>query len=180
MHEPTALPCPARQRLAQIARQEAEVGRCGGANGAGSEIERYLGVFREALNLNCETTRYSDPSVGYDWCCAFVYYCCLQAGFRFLPKPEPAYHFTLAAVPAWHHWAVAGGFFHPAETARPEPGDIVLFNHVAAGEQFDHVGIAIEVSADFVRCAEGNVANRTGLFERPFSCVAGYVRLPAE
>jgi len=169
---------PSRRKLASIARQEAELQLRGNANRAGSAIERYLSVFREALNLNCETTRYSDLNTGYRWCCAFVYYCCLQAGFRFPPKPELDYRYTLAAVPAWHHWAMTDGFLLPADSATPEAGDIVPFNCVDVGQPLDHIGIALEITPAFVLCAEGGNENRTGLFERPFTCIAGYVRLP--
>ena len=174
----TIPPRPSRTDLAALARSEAELRLQGDNNHAGPEIERYLAVFREALNLNCETDRFSDPSVGYSWCCAFVYYCCLQAGFRFPPKPVPTHRYTLAAVPAWHQWAVGEGFFHPVTTVTPEPGDIVLFNHIACGQPLDHIGIVVEVTSGFALCAEGNVENRTGLFERSFSCIAGFVRLP--
>src|SRR5688572_27180188 len=76
-----------RSTLAKIARREGEKWLQGDANQAGPAIEPYLSVFREALNLNCESDHYSDLDVGYSWCCAFAYYCCLQAGFRFPPKP---------------------------------------------------------------------------------------------
>lgn len=174
----TVITPPSRQKLAMIARREAGLRKQGDANLAGAEIERYLALFREALNRNCETDRFSDPGVGYSWCCAFVYYCCLQAGFRFPPKPVPSYRYTLAAVPAWQHWAESGGFFLSADGATPESGDIVLFNQVASGQPLDHMGIALEVTPTSVLCAEGNVENCTGLFEHPFSCAAGYVRLP--
>ena len=167
-----------REKLAEVARREGEMQRRGDANLAGPEIEQYLAVFREALNRNCESEQFSDLKVGYRWCAAFVYYCCLEAGFQFPPKPEPEYRYTLAAVPAWHHWAMSGGFFHPVETATPKPGDIALFNHVDSGEPLDHMGIVVEVRLWSVLCAEGNHQNSTGIFERPLSCVAGFVRLP--
>jgi hypothetical protein len=126
---------------------------------------------------NCETIRYSDPAIGYSWCCAFVYYCCLQAGFRFPPKPVPSYRYTLAAVPAWHYWAVTEGFFHSGDRSEPEVGDIVLFNHVDSKQPLDHIGVAVEIAPCFVVCAEGSIEDRTG-FERSRSCIAGYVRLP--
>lgn len=170
--------CSARTRLADIARREGKRRLQGNASLAGPAIEPYLAVFREALNRNCESDRFSDLSVGYSWCCAFVYFCCLQAGFQVAPKPVATYRYTLAAVPAWQHWAAAEGFFLPGDTATAEPGDIVLFNRVASGEPLDHIGIIVEVTPASILCAEGNVENRTGLFERPFSSVAGYVRLP--
>src|SRR4051794_33801846 len=99
-----------RKRLAVIAENEARLELAGNANMAGPAIERYLSVFRDAMNEHGSTTRYADLNAGYHWCCAFVYYCCLQAGFRFPPKPVAGARCTLAAVPSWREWAVAGGF----------------------------------------------------------------------
>jgi hypothetical protein len=167
-----------RAFLAQVARREATLGLAGNAQMAGPAIERYLSVLREALNLNASTNKYSDPAVGFDWCGAFVYYCCLEAGFRFPPKPVPTYRYTLGAVPAWHHWAVTSGFFHPTGSTPPSPGDIALFNRVYDDHPLDHIGIVLEVTADGVQTAEGNNANRTGIFSRPFEVIEGFVRLP--
>lgn len=178
MMSPSSFRHGSRLQLVEVSRREAERRLQGDANNAGAAIEQYLAVFRDALNLNCESDRFSDLNVGYSWCCAFVYYCCLQAGFQFPPKPMPGYRYTLAAVPAWQHWAAAKGFFFSSDTATTEPGDIVLFNNVAVGQPLDHIGIVVDVTPTSILCAEGNVENRTGLFERPFSCVVGYVRLP--
>jgi hypothetical protein len=167
-----------RACLAQVARREASLGLAGDAQKAGPEIERYLAVLREALNLNASTGKYSDPAVGFDWCGAFVYYCCLQAGFQFPPKPVPAYRYTLGAVPAWHHWATAGGFFHSTGSTQPGLGDIALFNRVYDDHPLDHIGIVVEVNATGVQTAEGNNANRTGIFARTFDMIEGFVRLP--
>lgn len=59
-----------------------------------------------------------------------------------------------------------------------EMGDIVLFNSVYTGQPMDHAGIVLAVASAEVLSAEGNVENRTGIFERPYSSLAGYVRLP--
>jgi len=169
---------PTRRLLASIARHEAAYERAGNADKAGAEIERYLAVFRDAMNEHGSTTVYSDLSVGYHWCCAFVYYCCLQAGFCFPPKPVPGSRTTLAAVPAWYEWASGEGFYHPATESLARVGDIALFNNVYNSNPLDHIGVVVEVAPTFVLCAEGNLGNRTGFFERPYSCIAGYVRLP--
>jgi hypothetical protein len=118
-----------RHPLAAIARREAEQERTGDASMAGPAIEPYLAVLREALNRNGSTEMYSDRSVGFHWCGAFVYFCCLEAGFRFSPKPVEDYRHTLGAVPAWHHWARLRGFFHQVGAVEPEPGDIGIFRN---------------------------------------------------
>jgi len=168
----------ARRLLAAVAQREAALERAGNAQMAGEAIEPYLATLREALNQNCRSTEYSDLAKGYHWCCAFVYYCCLQAGFRFPPKPVPSYRYTLAAVPAWHHWAQAEGFFLPAGSSSPEHGDIVLYNNVACGQPLDHIGIVVEVIPEGILSAEGNNDNRAGIFPRISSAAEGYVRLP--
>jgi len=166
-----------RGHLAEIARREAALERAGNAQMAGEAIEPYLATFRDALNQNCDSTEYSDRAKGYHWCCAFVYYCCLQAGFRFPPKPVASYQYTLAAVPAWHHWALQEGFFCPAPSSTPELGDIALYNRVASGQPFDHIGIVVAVISEGILSAEGNNHNRAGVFPREISAVEGYVRL---
>jgi hypothetical protein len=54
----------------------------------------------------------------------------------------------------------------------------VLFNRIVEDRPLDHIGIIVEVRPSSILCAEGNVENRTGIFERAFSVVAGYVQLP--
>jgi hypothetical protein len=169
-----------RARLAEVARREGALKLSGDAQKAGPAIERYLSVLREALNRNANSTQYSDLAVGFDWCGAFVYYCCLEAGFRFPPKPVETFRYTLGAVRAWHHWAVAGDFFLPIGTSTPQPGDIALFNHVFDGNSFDHLGVVVAILPDGVQTAEGNNANRTGIFFRPFAVIEGFVRLPEQ
>lgn len=167
-----------RHRLAAIAQSEAALERAGDANMAGPAIERYLAVFRDAMNRHGDTTQYSDLDTGYPWCCAFVYYCCLQAGFRFPPKPMAGARCTLAAVPSWREWATASGFFHPAGSTPPQLGDIALYNRVHNGKPLDHIGIVVGIVPVGVLSAEGNNANRTGVFLRAFSVIEGYVRIP--
>jgi len=164
--------------LAKVARREAELKLAGNADKAGPAIEKYLAVLRGALNGTAETSKYSDVTVGFDWCGAFVYYCCLEAGFRFPPKPVPSYRYTLGAVPAWRNWAAREGFFHPTGSLTPEAGDIALYNQACSDQQPDHIGIVLEVAKEGILSAEGNLANRTGLALREFSVIDGYVRLP--
>jgi len=169
---------PSRRLLAEIASREA--GQCfaGNSQKAGPAIEKYLSTLRNALNANAETSKYSDPDVGFDWCGAFVYYCCLEAGFRFSPKPDPRYRYTLGAVPAWRNWATRGGFFHPSNSLKPEPGDIALYNRACSDQPLDHIGIVLQAAGGGILSAEGNFANRTGIVLRNPSLIDGYVRLP--
>ena len=168
---------PSRAKLVQVAKREAKSEFRGETGMVGSEIERYLSVFRDALNLNGSTDKFSDKNVGYHWCGAFVYYCCLEAGFSISPKPIPSFRYTLAAVPAWHHWASVNGIFHSGKK-NAEIGDIALFNCVYDNNPLDHIGIVTDVCLDSILSAEGNNNNRTGLFYRSYDCIAGFVRLP--
>lgn len=157
-----------RTQLAQIARAEAERGPAGDSNQAGSEIEKYLVLFRETMNRRASTTRYADLSIGYDWCAAFVYYCCLQAGFTIAQEPSPRVNGSLAAVRTWREWAAlqheAALLLSPCE--HPEVGDIVLFDRLQVDIELDHMGVVIDVKPDAIVTAEGNVDNRAGVFRR--------------
>lgn len=171
-----------RLALAHIAREEAALALSGDASLAGEAIEKYLTVFREAMNRNGDCGTYSDLSVGYPWCCAFVYYCCLRAGFSFPPKPVPEHRWTLAAVRAWYEWAAAPGndFYFPADDPRRSPaaGDLVLYDRLLEDTELDHLGVVVAVQGSVLTTAEGNVHNRSGLFQRPVAThVNGYVRL---
>ena len=169
-----------RRRLADIARVEAELRLGGDDNQAGPDIEKYLALFREAMNRRAGTTRYADLSIGYDWCAAFVYYCCLQAGYRFLPEPSSHINGSLAAVKIWNEWALLQkeGAFLLGQNELPQPGDIVLFDSLLVDIPLDHMGIVIGVEQDAIVTAEGNVANRAGIFRRQLGVhIHGFVRL---
>jgi hypothetical protein len=154
----------------------------GDDNMAGPAIEKYLAVFRKAFNKNGHYDKYSDTRIGYPWCCAFVYYCCLQAGFTFPPKPMPEHRWTLGAVRVWYDWAILpeNHFFFPAADRErvPEPGDLVLFDHLIEDVNLDHIGIVVAVNDAILTTAEGNFHNRSGVFERPATDqIHGYIRL---
>jgi hypothetical protein len=171
-----------REALARIAKHEGQMALAGNEDLSGEAIEKYLGVFREAFNSNGGDTRYSDPRVGYPWCCAFVYYCCLQAGFTFPPKPILEHRWTLGAVPVWRDWAVLPQndfYFPPGDCQRkPQPGDIILFDRLLEDKDLDHIGIVVDVTRRVVVTAEGNVRNKSGIFERPLGVnTNGYIRL---
>jgi hypothetical protein len=108
-----------RALLAKVALQEGHLKLRGDENKAGLEIEKYLNVFRETFNRIDNTTKYSDTTIGFDWCCAFVYYCCLQAGYWFWAlqsitgenpvKPEQRGRLTQMAE-AWIQWGKEYGY----------------------------------------------------------------------
>lgn len=168
-----------RLRLASIARAEAEFEPAGDANQAGPQIEKYLSPFREIMNLRADTLRYSDLSIGYAWCAAFVYYCCLQAGFRIPPEPSECAGGSLAAVSTWREWAsLPRNDLLLAPGAVPAVGDIVLFDRLLNETPLDHMGVVVGVGAGSITTAEGNVRNRAGLFTRRLdSHINSYVRL---
>lgn len=168
-----------RLRLASIAHAEAEFEPAGDANQAGPQIEKYLSPFREIMNLRADALRYSDLSIGYPWCAAFVYYCCLQAGFRIPPEPSECLCGSFAAVSTWREWASLprNDLLLPPGTV-PALGDIVLFDRLLEETPLDHMGVVVGVGAGSMTTAEGNVRNRAGLFTRWLdSHINSYVRL---
>jgi hypothetical protein len=168
-----------RLRLALIARAEAELEPTGDVNRAGPEIEKYLSLFRETMNRRAGTQDYSDLSIGYSWCGAFVYYCCIKAGFQIMPEPTELVNGSLAAVSTWHEWAsLPGNHLLVAADGPPAVGDIVLFDELLEQKPLDHIGVVVGVGPDSITTAEGNVHNRGGVFTRRRDrYINSYVRL---
>ena len=166
--------------LAKIAFDEASLELAGKQKNTGPDIEKYLSVFRKPMNINGNTDQYSNLNQGYSWCCAFVYYCCLQAGFNIDPKPIKDHRWTLAAVRTWFDWAnLEKTFYHVTDSLfHASPGDLVLFDHLLEKCELDHIGIVTQVNKNDLVCAEGAVNNRSGNFLRPINeHVRGFIRL---
>ncbi len=122
------------------------------------------------------------------WCAAFVYHCCVVAGFE-LPIKPARNTLRLACVNAWHEWAEAQGFCHPASRDfEPERGDIVIYNDVIPhgnkpeGVVFcDHIGVVLLADEGYIIAAEGNLDNNniSGIVKRKRDVSIGnYIRIP--
>lgn len=117
------------------------------------------------------------------WCAAFVYYCCMQAGFL-LPIRYPNGNYRLAGVGAWLEWAQLPGtsFSHLDEQNGfiPERGDIVVYEKLLSNDSHDHIGIVLACNDKEILVAEGNRDNQnySSVFYRDRShCILGYIRI---
>lgn len=137
-------------------------------------------------NIEPITDHFPDgPRKEFDgkWCAAFVYHCCIQAGFN-IPCRYPTTEFgTFAAVRAWLLWAKLqeNQFYFSSRNLRyrPKPGDIVIYDHVFDPGPHDHIGIVLIVSENKLRVAEGNVNNMSAIVERERNGrIRGYIRIP--
>ena len=118
-----------------------------------------------------------------NWCAAFVYYCCIKAGFVIPIKPKGCQSSNLAGCFAWEEWAMEDEniLFCPADKSDfiPEAGDIVLYDHVFIDVEHDHIGIVIENKDVSIVVAEGNINNISGIIERKKdSHIRAYIRIP--
>ena len=96
------------------------------------------------------------------WCAAFVYYCCVQAGFRIPYSPKGCRTCSLAGCGGWEEFALSDSQieYHRGESGfEPQAGDIVLYDHVFINREHDHIGIVLENYPGFLITAEGNVGN---------------------
>lgn len=114
------------------------------------------------------------------WCAAFVYYCCIQAGYDFPIRPKECASCNLAGCGAWEEWAKADNRIGWLSSAcLPQPGDIVIYDKVFENKPHDHMGIVVEVYDRAILAAEGNLGNVSGLVERPRDGhIRGYISLP--
>ena len=119
---------------------------------------------------------------GFDWCAAFVYHCCIEAGFDIPARPPAPVKWSLAAVPAWIQWAKLPGnrFYYSARNERfkARRGDLVVFDGILGNGPHDHIGVVLSSRRGKVITAEGNVDNVSGIFERTVDRrVRGFIRI---
>lgn len=159
-----------RYELAEIARSEAMKNYHGRVMGLEPNIQPMVELFpkwklKEADGL---------------WCAAFVYYCCVRAGYQIPIRPKECVSCNLAGCGAWEEFAKGDnrvGWL--ANTCLPQPGNIVIFDKVFENKPHDHIGIVVEVWENSLLVAEGNVGNVSVVVERPRDeHVRGYISLP--
>jgi CHAP domain len=168
-------PRPTRQGLAEMAKIEAA--RCfhGTAMRSESNLHPIIDLFS-----------WSVEKADGRWCSAFVYYCCISAGFEIPVKPIPSSPdgHNLASCFAWEEWAISDSdvaYYQPdAAGFTPGAGDIILFDKVWEGKDNDHMGVVVESRDRSLIVAEGNFNNISGLIERKIvdSHIRAYIRLP--
>lgn len=114
------------------------------------------------------------------WCAAFVYHCCVTAGFAIPYSPDECVSCSLAGCGGWDEFARGDssiGYFGREFT--PSPGDIVLFDRLLSDSEHDHIGIVLRVSDGHIVTAEGNVGNVSRIVTRDVDDrVRAFVRLP--
>ncbi len=163
---------PTREKLARVAREKALIPFHGYMQGQASNLEPIIQFFptwslKEADGL---------------WCAAFVYYCCVEAGFDFPYRPKECVTCHLAGCVAWEEFAIGDRRieYHKAtEAFVPEAGDIVLYDRVFNHQAHDHMGIVLRKQEHSILAAEGNFHNQSGLIERPLDeHIRAYIRLP--
>lgn len=118
-----------------------------------------------------------------NWCAAFVYHCCMQAGIR-LPIRYPNQMYRLAGVGAWLNWArlpETGFFYQDKQNGfTPARGDIVIFEKLLTEDAHDHTGIVLACAENEILVAEGNKDNTNCsgvLYRERDHCILGYIRI---
>ncbi len=169
--------------LCKIARIEGQLEFREFLNKAGPQIEKYLAVFRLPIYEVSQQSSFLDLTQGYDWCCAFVYWCCQQAGYEIPIRASLDSHYTLACVGNWLEYADNKKIWKDSKNFEyiPQSGDLVIFDKLLSENFFDHMGIVLNYDFDekFIETAEGNIEKATGIFKRPINeQISGYICLP--
>lgn len=118
------------------------------------------------------------------WCAAFVYHCCIQAGFSIPYRPDECVSCNLAGCGGWEEFAMGDERieYHPRNSSFvPSVGDIVLYDRVFCDCEHDHIGIIQSVTNDELTVAEGNVGhdNISSIVSRLIDDhVRAYIRIP--
>jgi len=140
------------------------------------EAEKYLEPFRKPM---MDRGQIGKKIVFYDWCAAFVTYCCRSCGYDIPDSPDNFYA-TMALVESWKHWAKTNGTWLEPKNTTLERGDIVCFEWYDGDASADHIAIVRNYSGDSTRfeTSEGNRKNQSGNYaDRKLANVAGIIRL---
>ncbi len=161
-----------RKALAEVAGQAAQLPFHGCVEGEASNLDPVIRFFPKWTLMEADGL----------WCAAFVYYCCREAGFEIPIRPDECRTCHLAGCIAWEEFAIGDpriAYHQDGEGFVPEAGDIVLYDRVFENREHDHIGIVMENRGDTILAAEGNIANRSGIIERPKDGhIRGYIRIP--
>ena len=161
-----------RKHLARVAKEMAAIPYHGFVDEEGSNLVQII------LPFPGWTIEEADKL----WCAAFVYHCCIKAGFKIPIRPKECKTCHLAGCVAWEEFAKVDPrieYHIKEENFVPGPGDIVLYDHVFNNQEHDHIGIIVEKRDNSILVAEGNVDNRSVVIERPIDeHIRAYIRIP--
>lgn len=158
--------------LARVAEEMARLPFHGNVDGEASNLAPMIAHF----------PKWSVSAADGLWCAAFVYHCCLLAGYEIPYSPEECVSCSLAGCGGWDEYAQADsriGYYREGENFTPGPGDIVLFDRVFNGREHDHIGIVLKASDTQLMTAEGSVNNRSGIVTRSRDHhIRAFIRFP--
>ena len=110
------------------------------------------------------------------WCAAFVYDCCIQAGFSIPYSPQECRSCSLAGCGGWEEFAQGDkriAYYDGQQAIRDadfvwQEGDILLYDRVFINREHDHIGILLKLEEEKLVVAEGNVGdtNCSGVVRR--------------
>lgn len=163
-----------RKRLAEIAKECAELPFHGYLVGEDANIEPIIQYF----------PKWNVKDADKCWCAAFVYYCCIKAGFDIPYSPDECITCSLAGCGGWEEFAIGDKiieYYRNHSDFVPEAGDIVLYDKIFNNQEHDHIGIILELKQNHIIVAEGNIAdtNSSGVIKRVLDeHIRGYIRIP--
>lgn len=163
-----------RNRLVEVAIRNAKLPYHGYLEGQDTNITPIIALFPK-WNVKAAD--------GY-WCAAFVYYCCIEAGFQFPYSPDECETCSLAGCGGWEEFTMKNPnieYHKRSEDFQPMPGDIVIYDKVFENQEHDHIGIIVKVNKKSIVAAEGNInhTNTSGLIRRKIDKhIRAYVRIP--
>ncbi|PAF30823.1 CHAP domain-containing protein [Paenibacillus sp. 7516] len=157
-----------RMIIAEIAEEIASRPLIGNEKKCGPDLEPILRCFPR-----------EDKSIGFDWCAAFVYHCCTQAGVNLPVRYSEPVTRNFAWVEAWLEWSQFYGFYHHINDRSfvPTQGDLIIFDNIVGNGPNDHIGVVLRFEQDKVITAEGNFNNKSGIFNRRLDQINGYIRI---
>ncbi|MFE0554832.1 CHAP domain-containing protein [Paenibacillus sp. NPDC058910] len=157
-----------RELLANVAKELASRPLIGNENKYGPDLEPILKYFPR-----------ENPSIGFDWCAAFVYHCCIESGVKLPVRYHEPVSRNFAWVEAWLEWGQLYGFYYHIsdQSFTPDQGDLIIFDNILGNGLNDHIGVVVKIEQDKIITAEGNYYNKSGVFQRTRDQINGFIRI---
>lgn len=163
-----------REYLAEIARKKAMLPFHGDIQDSLSNIKPLIDLF----------PKWNTADADRMWCAAFVYYCCVEAGFEIPCSPDECVTCSLAGCGGWEEFAMGNEsieYHRDKDGFQPLPGDIVLYDNTFIGHEHDHIGIVLAADDNSITAAEGNIGstNMSGIITRKRDAhIRAFIRIP--
>lgn len=135
-------------------------------------------------NKNNEILRYfidQDNVSAKEWNIAFVYHCCIYAGFALPIKYPMPINKSFLRLDTWKMWAELkeNNFYYEMceSSKKPSRGDIAVIKLEGNDIFYEHIGIIVGTEEDKIIVIEGDQENKNNILKKAYKEIFAVIRI---